>query len=105
MSTYEWDETEPQPKPPTRKVRLSVAHVGPNGGLMWPGVRDATQADIARALGLTEQQLEAVLEYARTGSSRWFEQMRENEIYRSSAEAQQRAAEAQQRAYITQGQY
>lgn len=55
---YEWDEEVPQPKPPTRHCRLLVESYEPKPGIhAGPSTRDATQADIARALGVTEASL------------------------------------------------
>lgn len=56
--TYEWDEEIPQPKPPTNRVALKVQTL--NWSKQAPleaSLRDATQADIARALVVTEAEL------------------------------------------------
>ena len=55
--TYEWDEEIPQPKPPARHVGLVIKWYEDDG----PQIRDATQSDIAKALGVTEAQLAAFL--------------------------------------------
>lgn len=64
--TYEWEEEIPQPKPPTRRARLDVVTVEPDVAHGRPDEwltkrREATLADIARALGVTDNQLAAFL--------------------------------------------
>ncbi len=70
--TYEWDEEIPQPKPPTNRVRLAfqtwcVEKFDPNSRgeqePEWGMSRDATLADIARALGVSEAALEGFVKH------------------------------------------
>lgn len=59
---YEWDEEIPQPKPPTRRCELFVRYGAQQteDQILYDS-REATQTDIARALGVTEAQLKAFL--------------------------------------------
>lgn len=91
--SYEWEEELPQPKPPTVRLKLFVGEAGPNGGLMVHAgsaaiQRAATQADIARALGVTEGQLAEFLDIAKHGSAK------EREMRDVITEANRRASES-----------
>jgi len=71
--SYEWEEEVPHAKPPTRKARLEVTTIEPDVVHGRPDEllhkrRDATLSDIARALGVTETQLEMFLS---NPSMRW----------------------------------
>lgn len=59
MTAYEWEEEVPQPKPPTRRCELLVRFG--KDQLDLSSYRPATQADIARALGVSEGALNELI--------------------------------------------